>query len=368
MAYLADIQSPGNVKDFRQLTDYLRRLEDQLRYVLQHIGAENIQPNAIGEEQLSPEVKDDMRSVRRTVRNLNRSVSSYRQSAEEIALEVRRMAEDGVEKVSNAALTINADGIDMSSGEINIRAGSAFRAKSGGVFEVFAADESSYLKFGGTEENPNASLGNGGTLRVKTIYADTIHAGSADFLPGGASVSNQQVVVSAEKPQGHGLLWVQPQAANTADYSLQPSASLSMNGSQPERTLTLTRSRPSPLEGQTCRYGVKFNIYNASGSCVWTRVQVSILRSGQSPLLIYDNSPNTQVGVGDYFRVDTLSSPSAALENLTASSDLQLLVSLTKSGSTQASFSVNAPITLRCIAAEGASADGTQPCEIRYIP
>ena len=31
----------------------------------------------------------------------------------------------------------------MSGGEINIRAGSAFRARSGGLFEVFAADENS---------------------------------------------------------------------------------------------------------------------------------------------------------------------------------------------------------------------------------
>lgn len=368
MAYLAEIQSSGQVKDYRQVMDYLRQLEDQLRYVIQHIGAENIQPNAIGEEQLSPKVKEDMRTVRKTVKNLNRSVSAYRQTAEEIALEVRRITEDGVDKVNNSALTINANGIDMSSGEINIRAGSAFRAKSGGVFEVFAADENSYLKFGGTEENPNASLGNGGTLRVKTIYADSIHAGSSDFLSGGSAVANSLVVVSATKPEGHGLLWIQPQTANTANYALTPAAALAMNGSQPEQTLTLTRGRPSALEGQTCRYGVKFNIYNGTGSCTWTHVQVSIVRSGQSPLVIYESSPNTQVGVGDYFRVDTLASPSAALENLTAASTLQLVVSLTKSGSTQASFSANSPITLRCISAEGASADGTQPCEIRYVP
>ena len=112
MAYLADIQSPGNVKDVRQVMDYLRQLEDQLRYVIQHIGAENIQPNAIGEEQLSLKVKDDMKSFRRTMKDMGRSLSSYRQTAEEIALEVRRIAEDGVEKVNNSALTINSSGID----------------------------------------------------------------------------------------------------------------------------------------------------------------------------------------------------------------------------------------------------------------
>ena len=368
MAYLADIQYPAQVKDVKQVMDYLRQMEDQLRYVIAHIGPENIQPSAVGEEQLSPAVKEDMRSVRKSVKDLRRNVSSYRQTAEEIALEVRRMAEDGVEKVNNSALTINANGIDMSGGEINIRAGSAFRARSGGLFEVFAADENSCLKFGGTEGNPNASLGNGGTLRVKTIYADSIHTGSGDFLSGGEALANSQVVVSAAKPEGHGILWVQPRTANMADYTFLPSAELPMNGTQPQQTLTLMRGRPSALEGQTCRYGVKFSIYNASAACTWTDVQVHLIRSGQSPLLIYQSSPNAPVGVGDYFRVDTLSTPSAFLENLTAAENVQLRVTLTKSTGTQASFSVNSPVILRCVAAEGASADGTQPCEIRYIP
>lgn len=368
MAYLADIQSPGNVKDVRQVMDYLRQLEDQLRYVIQHIGAENIQPKSIGEEQLSPKVTGDMKAVRRTVKDMGRSLSSYHQTAEEIALEVRRMAQDGVEKVSNSAMTINANGIDMSGGEINIRAGSAFRAKSGGVFEVFAADENSYLKFGGTEENPNASLGNGGTLRVKTIYTDSIHTGSSDFLSGGNAVGNGQVVVSAVKPEGHGLVWIKPLASNTADYTMIPAAAIAMDGAQPGQTMTLARSRPSALEGLTCRYGVKFSIYNASSACTWTHVQVSVRASRQTPLVIYESSPNTQVGVGDYFCVDTLAAPSAAMDNLTAAADLQLTVSLTKSSDTHASFSVNSPVILRCIAAEGGATDGTQPCEIRYIP
>ena len=368
MAYLADIPSPGNVKDVRQVMDYLRQLEDQLRYVIQHIGAENIQQGAIGEQQLSAKVNEDMRGVRKTVRDMGRNLSSYRQTAEEIALEVRRMAEDGVQRVSNSALTISADGIDMSGGEINIRAGSAFRAKSGGVFEVFAADGNSYLKFGGTEQNPNASLGNGGTLRVKDIYADRIHAGSSDYWSAGGAVGGNQVVVSSEKPSGHGLLWIRPLAANTADYALTPAAPLAMDGAQPERTLSLARTRASALEGQTCRYGVQFSVYNASGGCTWTRAQVYLLREGQTPLLIHDSTPNTQIGAGDYFRLDTLASPSEALENLTAAADLQIKVCLTKSTGTQAGFSVNSPVLLRCFSTENGPGDDAQPCDLRYIP
>jgi len=368
MAYLADIHSPGSVKDIRQVMDYIHQLEDQLRYVIQHIGAENIQPDAINEEQLSPKVKQDMRSVRKTVNDLSRHVSSYRQTAAETARKVRQMEEEGVEKVHNEALTIDSSGIDITGGELNVCAESAFRVKNGGAFDVFAADGNSCLKFGGTEQEPNASLGSGGTLRVKTIYADSIHTGSSDFFHGGQAMADSHVIVSATKPEGHGLLWVQPLAANVADYSLIPSAALPMNGTEAEQMLTLTRARPSALEGQTCRYGVKFSIYNASGACVWNKVQAHLIRDGQSPLLIYESSPNQQMNTGDYFCVDTLASPTVEAENLTSLANLQLRVSLTKSTGTQASFSVNSPVMLRCFAPQSGFSDGMYPCDIRYIP
>ncbi|MBR5110210.1 MAG: hypothetical protein IK099_08440 [Clostridia bacterium] len=368
MAYLADIPFPGNVKDVRQVMDYLRQLEEQLRYVIQHLGAENIQPNAIGEAQLSLRVNEDMRAVRKSVKDMGHNLSSYQQAAEEIAQDLRRVAAEGVQKLSNSAVTINTGGIDMSGGAISLRAGSAFRASSGSAFEVFAADGNSCIKLGGTPQDPNASLGSGGTLRVKALYADSIHAGSSDYWNGGGAVGGTQVVVSAAKPEGHGLLWIKPLEAGIADYALAPAAALSMDGAQPERTLTLARTRASALEGQTCRYGVQFSIYNASPACTWTHVQVYLLRAGQTPLLIHESSPNTQVGAGDYFRVDTLASPSAAMENLTAGADLQLKVCLTKSTGTQAVFSANSMVLLRCFAGQSAAADGTQPCDLRYIP
>ena len=367
MAYLQEIQTPGGVRDVKQVMDYLRQLEEQLRYVIRHIGPENIQAGAVGESQLSPQIKQEMQAVQRTVRDVNRNMSTYRQTAEEIAMEVRRMAENGVEKVKNAALTINADGIDMASGEINIRAGSAFRARSGGVFEVFAADENSFLKFGGTEENPNASLGNGGTLRVKTIYADSIHANATDLVASDGSLANK-MIVSHQKPQGHGVLWVRPQAGSAADYACRPAAALPMNGTNARQTLTLQGA--DFLAGEQCRYGVKFSVYNHSGSCVWTGVKVYVQQAGsqEEPLLIYESQPGERIGVGDYFRVDTLSSPSPALNNLSGGGDLLLTVQIEKSAATSASFPARTAVTLRCTPPEDETGDGAQPCEIRFIP
>ena len=57
MAYLADIQYPVQVKDVKQVMDYLRQMEDQLRYVIAHIGPENTaQPGGKGRYALGAEI------------------------------------------------------------------------------------------------------------------------------------------------------------------------------------------------------------------------------------------------------------------------------------------------------------------------
>ena len=369
MANLREIHVPEGGRDAGAVLRYVRELEAQLQYVLRHLGAENVQPGSIGPGQLSPQVRSQWDTVEKTVKDVHRNVSAYRQSADAIALEVRRMAEEGVEKVSNAALTIDADGIDLEGGEISLRAGSAFRAKSGGVFELFAADDESFLKFGGTEENPNASLGKGGTLKVKTIYADEIHARYND-LTADTGLSNR-LVVAAEQPEGHGILWVQPQQWSALDYTLSNSGPLAMDGALSRQTLpAYTRAGESGLTGTACRYGVKFNIYNYAGACVWISVKVTLARADGtgSALTIYEATPRTQVGVGDFFRVDTLSSPSGPLENLTDAAQLVLTVTIKKSDATSARFVVDEPHILRCFSADGSSASGPVNCSIKYIP
>lgn len=53
MAYLNEIQIHSKVTDVRQVMEYLRQLEDQVRYALQNLDGDNIQAGAIGEKQLS---------------------------------------------------------------------------------------------------------------------------------------------------------------------------------------------------------------------------------------------------------------------------------------------------------------------------
>ncbi|MBR4538434.1 MAG: hypothetical protein IKO52_06270 [Clostridia bacterium] len=63
MAYLNEIQVHSRVTDVRQVMEYLRQLEDQVRYALQNLDGENIQAGAIGEEQLSGGVQKRIKTA-----------------------------------------------------------------------------------------------------------------------------------------------------------------------------------------------------------------------------------------------------------------------------------------------------------------
>ena len=73
--------------------------------------------------------------------------------------------EDAVSQVDNASVRIDPTGVTMRGGAMRFQAGSAFEVQSGGTFNVFAADDSSQIIFGGTAQSPHFSLGAGGTVK-----------------------------------------------------------------------------------------------------------------------------------------------------------------------------------------------------------
>jgi hypothetical protein len=145
-----------------------------------------------------------------------------------------------------------------------------------------------------------------------------------------------------------------------------------MTGSNPSRTLTGFTRSGNALSGSTCTYGVSFKIYNYASVCWLYRMTVQIQRGDGTgnTLTIFDHNyqalyEQVWVGVGDYFEVNTLNSPSAALENITDGSSLKLIVTILKSDSTSARFEVNQPFTIRCV---GGASGTAQNCAVKYIP
>ena len=282
--------------------------------------------------------------------------------------------EDPVERVENTSVTIDPSGVKMKGGRMDFEAGSEFKVKSGGVFDVFATDEESVIRFGGTEQNPNFSLGAGGNVKAKKITAEQLEVtggGSVPTLLNG-SLANQ-IIVSDTQPSGHGIMWIKPGAGGgTVDFILSASSGEDMSGGSPSRAISGFARQGSALSGGTCAYGVRFRIYNYSGACWLYRMTVQLQRGDGTgnTVTIFDRNyqaldENIRVGVGDYFEVDTLNSPAEGLENLTDAGGLKMIVTILKSDSTGARFEVNQPFTIR---ATGAASGGAQTCDVQYIP
>lgn len=265
--------------------------------------------------------------------------------------------------VPASGVTISEAGIAMNSGKLDFQAGSAINMESGGSFNVYATDDDSAIKFGGTADNPNFSLGAGGTVKAINGYFDNLTVQNTNLLSSPPDSLASSVVVSSTQPTGHGILWIQPSAISSVDYTLA-SGGQDMSGSQP--VITLTGFTGGTLAGTTCTYGTKFRIYNYSGSCVWQRVIVTIQKGSSSVLTIYDASPNLYVGFGDYFSVNTLNAPSSSLANITNETGaFSVTITIYKSAATAARFEVNEDFIVRCTNDSSATA---QQCNIYFVP
>ena len=63
MAVLMDLQGKSDIKDIKQVTNYLYQLEDQIRYVLANIGSENLSPGAVDVSNLAPALKQNIQNI-----------------------------------------------------------------------------------------------------------------------------------------------------------------------------------------------------------------------------------------------------------------------------------------------------------------
>lgn len=63
MAVLMDLQGKSDLKDIKQVTNYLYQLEEQIRYVLANIGSENLSPGAVDVSNLAPALKQNIQNI-----------------------------------------------------------------------------------------------------------------------------------------------------------------------------------------------------------------------------------------------------------------------------------------------------------------
>lgn len=277
---------------------------------------------------------------------------------------------EDAEALENSAVRIDPGGIKMKGGKLEFEAGSAINFLSNGTFYVFAVSDDSVIKFGGTEQNPNFSLGAGGQVKAKKVFTDDLELTNGRLLSALSGSLANTVIVSDTQPSGHGLLWIQPSGGGggTIDYTLASSGGEDMTPA--DNTVTLTGFTGTGSVTGNCTYGVQFRIYNYSGTCNYYKVTVT-LSDGTNSVQVLDETVNQWVRPGDYFDVNTLNTPSSSLTNITGG-NLSMTVRLQKFDSnhdpvsTGARFEVGQPFSIRAV---GSSGQGTtQVCTVNYIP
>ena len=174
MANLAEIRTRGRVTDAQQVMEYVRQLEEQIRYTLNHLDGGNIASGAIGAEQLSSAV-------------------------------ISQMKKDKESAARSTARVING----------NARLDEYGYRQGDGKFQVRGNGES-FLSLGGTEGSPALRISGSGRIeaqRVNVKYGRTpgMVVTLQDPTPQEGEQTPEkrfQIVVGASRPEGHGVLWL----------------------------------------------------------------------------------------------------------------------------------------------------------------
>ena len=158
-----------------------------------------------------------------TKTELNDKVSrtEYEQDAEAISMRVQTVeAQSGkAQTVTNAALTLDENGIDMKGGQVNIRAGSAMHIEAGSAFTVDA---------------PNFNLDEKGTVNMSNASVN------GELLNSGQPVlTAKNLVVSSTTPKNPivGTVWVKPVGAVVASFVYNNTAVQSFEKMESAHTL-----------------------------------------------------------------------------------------------------------------------------------
>ena len=107
MAILNEIQTKGEITSPGQVMDYLRQLEDQIRYALFNLDGENIQAGAVGMEQLSRGVNNRISAAQTTADQSGKDAKTAQKAAEENAAKIKTL-NSGLNALTARVATLNS--------------------------------------------------------------------------------------------------------------------------------------------------------------------------------------------------------------------------------------------------------------------
>lgn len=186
-------------------------LGGELRTTIQE-SAEGVRENKTAIEQTAEAItsKASQEDLNALTEAVNHHTTQISQTAKQIELKASAETVEkilngttGVPKVSNAVLTVDANGIHMTGGSISLSAESSLLLSSGGKVDINGATGGIFL---GEGSQISASYGSFASLQV----------GGSQFLP---------VIFSGVEPQGRsGCFWAQPVSVETVSATMETPA------------------------------------------------------------------------------------------------------------------------------------------------
>jgi len=185
----------------KKVYNFLYQLTEQLRYWQYNVEPDNLSEQAKEEYDLL------VKRARLTL-----------EATEQLTLQVKALDEKVPEELRNNQIVIDQEGIKLVAGILRMLAG---------LIQIVASDDNSFIRFGGTEENPNFLLGLGGDVQANTgNFKQGLSINGKDITELIAE-SGARVVVSNTQPAGSGIIWVKPlnAVAPTSSISYQDAGS-----------------------------------------------------------------------------------------------------------------------------------------------
>jgi hypothetical protein len=315
--------------------------------------------------QSADSIKSTVSSIQTTLNNdyytSTKVDSLIQQNADNILLQVTSSTPS---KLSNSSINIDANGISMSSGKINIQSGVSFVVNSGGTVQIHAGDgDNSCINFGSafaaSSNGLTATNGNFESLFVKGKNVLT-----SDAL-------DSKIIVSSETPIGNKIIWLQPSAASKASYKVWTGdvRDSSLGLWNDTKSFTMERDTKDILpDGYTYTYTIQFPIINAKQKNPVTEKNIELT-------IVATKSTDTSKKVTFSYVTGTLSLWDGETVSVTVKSDVNLFgdtnsINLTVKSRKATSDAVYIDRRSDIILSSDVigATNQTLPCTIYYIP
>lgn len=217
------------------------------------------------------------------------------------------------------------------------------------------------------------TVGQNGGLTTKSVTTNSLTVNGQELGVLLDAYFRSRIIVSDTEPDAHGVVWVQPQSGGSAlsrvEYTMVGNNESCQDSVR--RQLTFTREGTQPAYGTQCRYGIYFRVKwgEEPGSIVHLKVDIIGRPQDQDvhwSMNLIDEDRADYVGANEYYTVDTMSSMSEPMRNITYGDEIWLYVTI-KFGGYVIRYQHYAPETFRVVAEGVGGNPDVSDCTVRYI-